>query len=149
MATMHPRPLRRSVTFWSGLLVMGFVVWAWSVSYRHLSIASFWRIETTHAAGGLALLVQPAATPLAVYQNEGFIKINYGKHGEWIYDLAMPGDSAAIFPPLLTYSDPSDGSSSIFLPHWLILLAVALAWAALLLWRARRGKLQAIAEPHS
>lgn len=33
---------------------------------------------------------------------------------------------------------------ALLIPHWLLLLAVALPWAALLLWRARRRRLAAM-----
>ena len=32
----------------------------------------------------------------------------------------------------------STGGWTLFLPHWLLMLATALLWSALLLWRARR-----------
>ncbi|HEY1122750.1 MAG TPA: hypothetical protein VGE67_14160 [Haloferula sp.] len=49
---MTPRPLYRSIVFWSGILVVGFIVWAWWASYHNLWIVGYGRIEATHGAGG-------------------------------------------------------------------------------------------------
>jgi hypothetical protein len=38
--------------------------------------------------------------------------------------------------PLIT----ANQGGAIFVPYWLLLLAVALPWTALVLWRARRRK---------
>ncbi|WP_341405171.1 hypothetical protein [Luteolibacter soli] len=127
---------------------MAFIVWAWGFSYRNLDIASYSRVEATHGAGGLAVMVQPRSTRLGAFHSEGPIKIKYGKHGEWIYDGVMPGDTARIFPRLATYSDAFDGSWSIFLPHWVIMLAVSIAWLVVLVfWRRHRARLRKLHSP--
>ncbi|HEY1122751.1 MAG TPA: hypothetical protein VGE67_14165 [Haloferula sp.] len=91
------------------------------------------------------MLMQEGSTPFGVYYRERLVKINYGEHGEWIYDGVMSGDSAALFPPVRTYSGIYDVSAAIFLPHWLMMLAFAVVWLLGLLflqrWKSRVPKL--------
>ena len=117
---------------------MGFIVWAWWFSYQNLHVASYSRVEATHAAGGLAVLVQPMSVQFGTFHLESPLKINYGKQGEWIYDGVLPGDSAALFPPVRTYSDVHDASGAIFLPHWLIMLVSVVVWLLGLVFLRRR-----------
>lgn len=68
---------------------------------------------------------------LSEAQNQEFYE--NGTVGGWIPDPLVYYHSAL----RLKYSTPADWC--LFLPHWLLLLTVAIPWSALLLWRAKRG----------
>ena len=127
----------RSVTFWSGLLVMAFVCWAWWDSLSQLSCIRLSHGEITNAAGGvratyagrgnLSPRMERTSVPTIVGQDE-----NHGVIFE-VMDL-----------PTIEWGSPwfwsGHGQRQLFIPHWLILLTVAAVWLALLFWRARRRK---------
>jgi hypothetical protein len=157
---VNPRPLSRSVTFWSGILVMGFISWAWRDSSRVYTIAS---------ASGWT--VQQAGSVLSIYRT-GAVPNNDPWTGRFLVDPSTaPWDGAFLAEPMFVRStgDPEIRSRffaasgphshvprrpeavhlrSIFfsyvegwallIPHWLLLLAIALPWAGLLLWRSHR-----------
>jgi len=159
--------LHRSIIFWSGILVMAFIGWAWRDSMRRESwyarssaVSDVLRAANGH--GGLSLF-QSTQPPLnwACTEVAG---------GEWQRAALDPSESGEIRAlPAPTFLRGGNGSFEdqfrdaqlfrpasygeaieammryqppdarlIFLPHWLILLGFALPWSALLLWRARR-----------
>jgi hypothetical protein len=50
--------LHRSITFWSGLLVIGFVCWAWWYSLAHFSYVARWNHAAWSFSGEVTVLYQ-------------------------------------------------------------------------------------------
>ncbi len=132
---MKPQ-LHRSLTFWSGILIMVFICWAWWDSLQYLTMARYHHAYVQQGGGGLASgffgssgsdwfsLRKKVSTHAALV--DGDIRF---------ISTAHQNDSKLALPePLLT--NRTEGVEA-FVPYWLILLAVATPWVALLLWRAR------------
>lgn len=124
--------LHRSLTFWSGLLVMAFICWAWADSARYTSgigyTAENLRVNLINSGNGGSAVC---------------LLFGRGVKGAEPWDSArLPvWEEGSIFAmPQILKSDDGLPSTQIFIPHWLLLLAVAVPWAALLLWRAWRRK---------
>lgn len=146
--------LHRSITFWSGLLVLVFVVWAWRDSLTRMSFISRARLQLYSGYGavfaksidtrirttefGRGKLPRPELA--ATFQAPSFVR----GHGP-------PFDPTAIGP----YRDIGHGSNlreiarsfsevqspeswKLCIPFWVILLTVAFFWLCALFWRARR-----------
>src|SRR5688500_16480997 len=47
--------LHRSIAFWSGMLVMAFICWAWRDSYLNNTIVEYKRFVGQHWAGGFRM----------------------------------------------------------------------------------------------
>jgi hypothetical protein len=149
---VKPRPLSRSFAFWSGILVMFFIGFAWRDSMAHASSVSasklaivsggalvqVWSIQETgwsrpvvqRNANHPRWPARPFATPMLV-RGDGFRQqeMNRSDRGAVTYQDRMTGVAKWGFPPR---------NWVLFLPHWIVLLAFALAWTGLLFWRARR-----------
>ena len=134
---------------------MGFICWAWRDSFESEAGFAFGHVTLWSSLGGATIgYYALGEDPFdAFYQRNGY------PHPEWSLfqpvtfcrglnehrdgddlDLALrkAGD-AREFHEGFTKAHPR-GSWLLFIPHWLILIAVALPWAAMLLWRARRRK---------
>lgn len=150
--------LHRSVTFWSGILAMGFICWAWRDSYRNTFHVGFRSVNVSASAGGIVAARSPRTSLTGAL--------------EWGRDSRQMRIQMEILPPPLYTRGRGDGkplpaavegsarssiysleelwillepfnskdSSAIFVPYWLLLLAIALPWTALLFWRARWRK---------
>ncbi|MEK7953626.1 hypothetical protein [Luteolibacter soli] len=145
--------LRRSLTFWAGLLVIVFTFWAWRDSSS--------RTSSLHGIRGSA---QSAVNGLHIEWGANWYE-------QWgIYRKNLPANEANskwqrdFFPlPIFVHHEPNQenafldwtvlksamqarvnlggpSSWSIFLPYWIIMLALAITWSALLLRRARRQR---------
>lgn len=166
--------LHRSVTFWSGLLVMIFIGWAWQDSERFWTNASYQRVTAHNGWGGLLVFYNtPRASTGPEFarhpQSIGFLHrskvlpaaqflrvedVTEAQQEELLKRLFVRGDDGKVtfHPELCTmrefmsmFSIPMrPGSSALFLPYWLLLLAIALPWTGLLLWRARRRRSAAL-----
>ena len=144
-----PRPLHRSITLWSGILIIAFVGWAWSTSYRAESWCRYNCFSAGNTHGGVELN--------SVYSGSGFITWPNRMRASLLAP-AMPapfllrGTGSPSAP--ITHRAPTSYRDSLeimmtrrdpqawllFIPHWLILLAVILPWAVLLRWQAQRRK---------
>ncbi|MCW1916966.1 hypothetical protein OJ996_25480 [Luteolibacter sp. GHJ8] len=144
--------LHRSVTFWFGILVMGFICWAWWDSQRVRSVARTRIGEVQMLEGTAGLLFSPGLGMSGLKMSRRDIYRNNQEFSS--FPFPRPLFTRGGDPKLASH--PHDGSLDtmhesivltmfarpsnwwiIFLPHWLLLLAVALAWVGLLLWRAR------------
>jgi len=141
--------LHRSLTFWSGLLVMLSIGWAWRDSQANELRISAGRWGTTHQSSAVVIDHNPTMTP------DWRAEYSLG-HSSLFGEISFPAPFV-IFPwnspPFNAEFDPFAADNSYrdwhfysieagafvaFLPHWLILLAFGLQWTALLIWRGKR-----------
>jgi len=135
--------IHRSVTFWSGLFVMGFVCWAWRDSTKHYTDwfhrsprgRQGWTVEVFNGAitvnhryfhdiSGALTSGTPRFTG-----STGKFEREAARATEW---LPRPEWTRRDYPTV--------EFRSAKIPYWLVLLAVALSWMGLLVWRARRRR---------
>jgi hypothetical protein len=154
--------LHRSTIFWSGLLVMGFVCWAWWNSNYRGARARYGALEVWSHSSGIGINRTPFEG-LVFDRKTGLPRQEFStKRWPVIRELQnktrfppvfwgrgkaqpLPAKQPAIGAPIqdhtafnLEFRPPS--AWSLFLPYWLILLTVALPWLALLFWRAWRRR---------
>lgn len=153
---MTPRPFYRSLTFWSGMLVMMFICWVWWDSFRNYSGAHLggalsvgsrqgfvevdrsdegtpWGGKRVKLAGKMPAKLFPKP---ALLRGGGDILDDPAEYLRWEEQMRSAPDQVtraridmATFP----------GSHlKLLVPHWLLLLAVLLPWSGFLLWRSRR-----------
>ena len=157
-------PLHRSLVLWSGLLVMGFIVWAWVDSTRCITQMKGWGYVLDSRNSGVAMIAEPRSSgpPRAERMD-----MSGGK--PWVMRLGRPGfvrwERFTALRELLG-SDPVDPALEshvktamfeswfsgggakggrqdgwvCFIPHGMILLGAAMIWTGLLLWRVRRWR---------
>ncbi|MEK7951831.1 hypothetical protein [Luteolibacter soli] len=144
--------LHRSMIFWSGLLAVGFVCWAWHDSYFLNRFANHRGYGISHMNGGIAMakITTYFGTRHGSMNTSTFYRMETFPPPLFIRSEVPPGGTrpkAAVpdlHPPFTvkeswTITAKSEsGSTRIFIPYWLILSFIALLWLALLLWRAKR-----------
>jgi hypothetical protein len=151
--------LNRSLTLWSGLLVMVFVCWAWHDSERLWTNAGKGPYALHNACGGLIYgITTPGGFPPGFHFDRRPMDVY--KHSPEAFPapfLLRPRDlpveesnrlmdrlirTGGTIRELMTFSVSGRPSHLwlLFIPHWLILLTVAAVWLCLLFWRARRRK---------
>jgi len=146
--------LHRSIIFWSGLFVMGFVCWAWWDSTRMRSGLGMGHYGASHALGGIVFFNDPST--YKTWFDRGKLRKTFALE-------TLPAPHVLKFDPDRERNDDWDmdgpenarvrywneyriqcfmikGAWFLFIPHWLILLAVALPWSAMIFWRSRRRK---------
>lgn len=153
---MKPKPLYRSITFWSGLLVMGFICWTWWYSMRFQVHASWGRSSSITAYGHLGWLYSPSILPQNFSYSVDFSgPASPGEPSSFGWPALLKGlnyDTSSL-PELpdgaWSFADHMERSFALssgldarmlILPHWLLLLAVAVPWVGLLLWRMKAWK---------
>lgn len=152
MHQVKPRPPHRSLTFWSGILVMGSICWAWRDSMTYSSYAT---------VGKLQLWNDGALVQICWMQKKSPGKLKTGRYP----DRGRAATGPITAPMFIRGEDSNEEGLSLkdgealtyqnrvvavakwglplrawvlLLPHWLLLLAVAMPWSGALLWRARR-----------
>jgi len=160
--------LPRSITFWSGILVIAFLSWAWWDSLRANSHTGRPSVRMGNAWGGFYVFtkeswlnpyatsernpadpdwcdLQPAAFPLPIYLRPESIPSDVvDALFDRLYREKHPLFTLREFIELGT-STTKPGGWTLFVPHWLLIAAFALPWSALLLWRTRRRKIKLVA----
>ena len=144
--------LHQSVTFWSGFLVMGFICWAWADSLGKVSSVGWRAFTGSNICGAITVGHWPSTysndyfwrrssdSPYLSMEKPAWISPNFLRGGgETSTDLGEPtGEGTAHEFLLKSMRYHSAEEWLLVIPHWLLLLAVALPWLALLVWRARR-----------
>ncbi len=145
--------LHRSFTFWTGLLLVTFTCWAWWDSCRNAS-GLYWgqfgaasgargiviSREVAAGAGGF-LLERDSAQPYPGDWPRAFFPAPFLVRARKTFHEGIP-----IAPPFfremiqIKADGAGPGSWSLYLPYWLLLLALLIPWSLPLLWRARRLK---------
>ncbi|MCW1917106.1 hypothetical protein OJ996_26200 [Luteolibacter sp. GHJ8] len=142
--------LHRSITFWSGILLMAFICWAWWDSHNQVRNAT-WRawsisngysfVTVTHFHfRGIPLIT--ATYPFAATKPE-ILPFPYFARGKELLTTPRQTNQSMTYREQVAATiegSPKKLGKSL-VPHWLLLFAVALPWSALLLWRARRRKI--------
>lgn len=140
---MTPKPLYRSLTLWSGILMIGFVCWGWWFSLTNFSSAGWGRLHATNAAGGFQVgysdlraggIEFSSSKDTVTVATDEFEIPSGGKRRAIIYIFDRPQPDPWAKPLGIAGA----GGFTVFIPHWLILLAVLLLWVGLLFWRVRR-----------
>ena len=148
--------LHRSVTFWSGLLVMGFIVWAWRDSQTHASSA---RLATVFPSSHASVVMIHYRYNWADFYLAERKELNDSEYAFECPALARPlfarghaidradepimeDEDFATWVDWLEWSMTSEPKEDwlLVLPYWLILLTCAVPWCGLLIWRARRRR---------
>ena len=152
---MKPRPLHRSVIFWSGIFVMLSIVWLWWDSERHVTRldSGIWMLDQNQSAvmllctgkvrtrtpgihrDPIARHFAPKLFPAPLIMRSRGVPVSYRdiRAQEHKY-YTMREDL------IWDWTHLAAGSLIIYLPHWLILTTFALPWAGLLIWRSRRAR---------
>jgi len=152
--------LHRSITFWSGILVMAFICWLWRDSFQWASAYTASRATLTNARGGMSMhwigvpsdwsgSYTPAKGGLSRERDRGAKDYARLQRPFFLRGLGRPlpppppaqAKSPSVYEMLVeNYSHVPPRFWIIFAPHWLIVLAFAALWIVLLLWRAKRRK---------
>ncbi|WP_367871793.1 hypothetical protein [Luteolibacter sp. Populi] len=148
--------LHRSLIFWSGILVMGFISWAWRDSLNTRTNPMWGSCMIESGAGALSFTYRPS-----------------GRRPGWeCFRNEFSKPSSALFPPphfirggidhadlktrqlyLMKYDVKelrelnamnmiyrTDRDWLVCIPYWMILTGFTIPWLGLLLWRAKRRK---------
>ncbi|MEK7951578.1 hypothetical protein [Luteolibacter soli] len=142
-----PRPFHRSITFWSGILVIAFIGWAWWSSTRVSTFCQYQCFELSNTHGGTEIN--------SIYSSGGF----YMSTSRTLTGLPSPalpapfilrgtGSPTTPIPDrkAVSYRDHlellmhrrSPEAWIAFIPHWLTLLAFTALWTTLLHRRSKR-----------
>ncbi|WP_035606281.1 hypothetical protein [Haloferula sp. BvORR071] len=134
--------LHRSVTFWAGLLVMGFVCWGWYRSSSFLNAGGNSFVYLGNIGSGIFVSHDEKKSPDWHWVDEPItggmpLRIALPSFAMQTNDMERPfvlGSRDEVM------ASTWPGAWVAFLPHWLILLAVATVWLLLLSIRARRRR---------
>jgi len=119
--------LRRSIAFWSGLLVLAFLGWAWLYSLNR--IAHIGRDQCFVGVDRSRVFLQWSDGGKGIPLDRGVMEL---PEGIPIEAFPAPGYHVEEWSsmPLRIF----------FVPFWMLVIAFALPWAGLLVLRARRRK---------
>jgi len=151
---MNPGPqLHRSLTFWVGLTIILFTSWAWRDSCQNFSMLHWKQINASSFARGFMIarytgVTQPRPETQRLPATSYFAELKQeilpapflvqyrkaplprGVLESWtLKEFQQAGTSIS-----------GPGSWCIFLPYWLILPPLTLAWTLLLFLRSRRRR---------
>ncbi len=128
--------LHRSIVFWFGLLAMTFVCWAWRDSMSGAVYARVPCFVVVHCAGGLMLENTAGVEWKWEREIDRKVVVRLDDVGFGFHTASPRTGNASPWPPLMIATGGK--RPAVFIPHWLILLAVAALWLGLLFWRVRR-----------
>jgi hypothetical protein len=129
---MTPRPIYRWKSFWLGILILGFLGWAWA---RSMSWESYlnWGTETNGA--------------WVFTSGTGEVLLGWLGHGlEPTFMLGLVHEQFEVYPPgeaswfprfAEVYSEPPF-SRGIKVAHWFLMLVFLVTWLGWLFWRVRK-----------
>lgn len=162
--------LHRSITFWSGLLVMGFIVWAWRDSREFSSGVALRKFTVAHGGNGITIwtrgdrpdwwrvrsrnkfIAGPCCPPPLFIRNEDAVREVFGERGPQTRGIDLDAISTqnldaynrtmTTWRHYLVFKMAMNyhGPWQAFVPHWLLLSVAAVLWVALLAWRGRTRK---------
>ena len=113
-----PRRLIRWKSFWLGILVLGFLGWAWVRSMSIQSICSFGRWRVSQHGGMVAADVNDVTI-----RTSSFHEDPYDLDPEWPTPAFVYGRAAEF------------GENWFGISHWFLILLFLIPWSAFLAWR--------------
>jgi hypothetical protein len=121
-----PRPVYRWKSFWLGVLVLGFLGWAWAHSFRHFSGGGF-RVP----GNGSMLLSQSGGTVWLEVRRmpPGLTPYNW-QYWSW----PSPVKRSFVAPAMKQREDKTGFA------HWLVMLLFLVPWVSFLAWRVRKQR---------
>ena len=136
--------LHRSIIFWSGLLMIAFLCWSWTESRKSFRWIKDRHFHACQLAGGILLTWDRIeGAPREVSRIEESFKISMRQTPKGEAEIVLGPGMGALFEAPMMARNARD--STFFIPHWLLLIAVALPWSALLFGRGRRRRRFALA----
>lgn len=146
--------LHRSITFWSGILMMGFICWAWRDSTNVWTILKGGAFECQSTEAAVTLRYDHYyRTKFKLERTDLRNWIWVGKGSRYLMRpfFAKGGGKPQEERPIVPFVERSRYEEMqeswafghprdwyLILPYWIALLAVAVPWLGLLFWRARR-----------
>ncbi|MCW1917015.1 hypothetical protein OJ996_25725 [Luteolibacter sp. GHJ8] len=157
------KPLRRSVTFWCGLFVIAFLVWAWVDSQWHRSEVVYYQAPYNEpyqlgVHGGMLVLnwteggyppgysVPRRAFPFAAWRRPDRLAMLWFPdfYGWWDGRRYFGWGGMTRAEIMKMREDPAKGfplrTYHVQVPLWALLLGFILGWGSVLIWRRRRGR---------
>lgn len=142
---MKPKPLHRSITFGSGIILMLFIAWAWWDSMVAVSHLQYLPYRGRSGAGAVLILNfaygdhVAGREPTTRNPHWGPFPPAFFRRGggdrRFVRSPADAGFRQSIEQAMTT---KSSDEWVMIIPYWLLLLAVILPWSGMLIWRARR-----------
>jgi hypothetical protein len=149
---MKPPSLLRSLVFWGGLLVMGFIVWAWRDSWRYdsyllcrsYSWKSAWGgVVVLHGHGLLADPVETGRERKAGREGRDFLQRPFFVRAEGIDGESPLWTRRGPIPEYPSFHEYTReemrteplGTWVLYAPYWLLMGIAGALWAGLLVWR--------------
>ena len=139
---MTPRPLYKWKSFWLGILVLGFLGWAWRDSGHHRSYAGWSRGPQDHEV-------------FMAESRIGWVGTRYvnGRTGDSISYYREEMKFGFEFPEALSWRIDFHafigGVREVKVAHWFLLLLFLVPWSAFLAWRWRRQRILTKTNPLS
>lgn len=151
--------LHRSVSFWSGLLVITFIVWAWQDSVRNFCYLRYGRWNLLHTDCGLVMMswstrhltleagrdyqrstfVGPKIAARAACLRRGAGESEWECRARFEADYpALNASSPGFFFVLTTGMNPGDWVC--YIPDSWLLAGFLPIWLGILVWRAKRKR---------
>ncbi|QJE98857.1 hypothetical protein [Luteolibacter luteus] len=126
---MIPRPIQHSITYWSGVVTLLFILFAWVASLQKATSISFntlgRHLSLGHGGSSIIILSVDKRRPSPVP----------------IDQEPMLADRLSTTIPRPSLESRDDGKERTFLamlPHWLTFIVAAGIWIGLLIWREYR-----------
>ncbi|QJE99111.1 hypothetical protein [Luteolibacter luteus] len=149
---MKPRPLYRSILFGSGIFIIGFIVWAWWDSSTMASGFHVQRYTAMNREGFIGVMAGEKNSRMAKTGFRSELDPATRVAGFPIRRLAFVRGEAQPMGHDLIQNLPKTEQDKlirslkrfkveawmIFIPHWLLILAVAGTWAGVMAWQGRR-----------
>jgi hypothetical protein len=148
--------LHRSLIFWSGLLIIAFIIAAWRDSMRNISWGGWGNYQVAQEQAALKFVLLPVPTTdfwgRGTFHLESKLVKNWLPRPYFVHNQPRTHfrDWTVFWE---TYYDMTDLHARnrfhfmqypkgwlLLLPHWLLLLVFVPFWLGLLIWRARRRR---------
>lgn len=144
--------LRRSFAFWAGVLVLGFLAWAWWDSLHYGSRWAAGNYEGHSSRGGVLLLRndRPSAPGIdrgPLWGNAASpLPRPFLMRGQGVPDTqtcaTVNGDTLQeTYREVMPYK--SRGAWVTYVPYWLMVAVAGAGWGGVMMWRVRRARVAA------
>jgi hypothetical protein len=133
---MNPRPFYRWKSFWLGVLVLMFCIWAWVRSYGFNEAVGH---SPTPYEG--RLLGQVAGTVFYYYTKAPWAhSTGFGMTSEPAEPWLVNDNGWFPAPWVHRWHDGHMESNGFHIAHWLLILLFFIPWMGLLIWRIRKQR---------